>query len=363
MNDEQLPVGNAGNLYNSGKFRFYAIVTASVLLIWLVVVIVQKNNAAPQEKSTADVQLERLRAAKEKGNQAKADQVATLAGNSPDQPVGDPASLKLLQEIQAKKEQEAKASRDAEDAAAAELEYLHYSRKTLLLEHDPRRAEAWLNRVNTASTKGQLTAVPNMTKEQEAVLREKNPALLQQLAQLRAGNIGGAAEAVKAKQTQAQAQAKAGAPAGRPSNVQDTTRAMGGPASIDPKTGLPLEATTVAETSGLNADGSPDIDGGAYPVQFAYVPVGQKDPVTVTRWVKAGYLTGRPRPYNPSEVLEADRAYRASLKAPSDISPEKDGSSLLIPHRPSASRYRVQDDFVARTPHVTVIPNPALIRR
>jgi len=356
----QLPADEQGGIANSGKAKRFLMIGALVGVAYLGYAMWDAGAKEEKPKSDAEKQLEKIKA--KQG--AAADSLAAQQRSEQlkvknEQAMGDPESMKLLDKVRAEKEAEIKAQKDAEDTAAMLVENLHYSRKVQLLPHDPAMAAKWESRMQQAQAAGKGVEVKKLTEQEEKLLQAKNPELWASLQKVRGMNTPKIQVVPAANPTIVKAPGAAG------SGVQG----QGGhqvpvPGSIDPRTGLPVSAGIPPAgeaplVSGLKADGTPDIENGAYPITFSYIPLGEKNPVTVTQWVKPGYLTGRTRPYAPAEIQEADRQWRQSLKASTDVN-EKEGSNVAIPYRVAPSKTHVgSGDFHFQQRYVAVQPNPA----
>ena len=372
----KLEAGASGHMANSGVIKklFTGVVLAAVA--WFGYATWLKTDKEEKPKSQAEKDLDKIRTAQQKNAET---QMAVGSKNPPklaqEQAQGDPDSMTMLAKVRAEKEAEVKAQSDAEEIAAMNVEQLHYARKVQLLSHDPEQANRWEARMRKAAETGRGLDSRALTEKEEQILQAKNPVAWANLQRAKAMNGGKAPGGAPNKGgpvqiVAGQSGAKGAVPAA-PGKRPQTAPAL--PASIDPKTGLPLSVGAVAANtppqaeggdqalvSGLRPDGVPDIEGGAYPIQFSYVPVGEKNAVVATMWVKPGYLVGRSRPYNPTELQDADRAFRSSLKAPSEVA-EKESSGVLMGVRVPPSKLRVSpaSDFVFQQRYVVVHPNPA----
>ena len=376
----KLSADAAGSIANSGLVKKLFTGLALVGVAWFGYTTWASGEKEERPKSQAEKDLDKIRASQQKNADAQvaASSKGGQAKVGPEQAQGDPESLQVLAKVRAEKEAEAKAQMDAEETAEMNIEQLHYARKVQLLSHDQELAARWEARMRKAAETGRGVEARALTEKEEQLVQARNPGVWANLQKAKALN-GGKTPGAQPNTKGGQVQIAAGAPGARPTPagaqgaraVAPTipAAAMSLPGSIDPKTGLPLNAGGAppavgtgdqALVSGLRADGVPDIEGGAYPIQFSYVPVGEKNPVTATMWVKPGYLLGRTRPYNPTELQDADRAYRSSLKAPSEVV-EKESSGVLMGVRVPPSKLRVAPnaDFTFQQRYVVVHPNPA----
>lgn len=381
----KLSADAAGGVANSGLVKkiFTGLILAGIA--WFAYAAYTKSESQEKPKSQAEKDLDKIRKSQEKSTEAQSAQSGKLQAKMPhEQAQGDPDSLGVLAKVRAEKEAEAKAQLDAEETAQMNVEQLHYARKLQLLSHDGELASRWEARMRQAAETGRGLETRALTDQEEKLVQAKNPGVWTNLQKARALNGGKAPGSKPGGKPGGSVQLAAGAqpvpgaqpvgPAGRPAvapggRVPVMPAAL--PNSIDPKTGLPIQAGAGAGAgpqggageqalvSGLRPDGAPDIEGGAYPIQFSYVPIGEKNAVTATMWVKPGYLVGRSRPYNPAELAEADRAYRTSLKAPSEVI-EKESSSVVMGVRVPPSKLRVSpnSDFTFQQRYVVVHPNP-----
>ena len=346
--DGPLPTHSKGHIGNSGMVKKVGFIAALCFIGYLGYTFYQEGKNEEKPKSDAETALDKIRTKQQK----TVDGAAQAQAQKPkiDQALGDPEDLKKLEQIRAEKEAAKKAEEEALDAAQAEIEQLNYQRKIMLLPHDPALAQKWQDRQNKAAATGQNLVSRRLTEAEEKILEGKNPALLASLKRLR--SQGGQ-----------QVASKPGAPTGKVAGIPGPQGGVPLPNSIDPKTGLPLQGAPGAVAgggswiSGLRPDGTPDIEGGAIPITYQYTPVGQKEPVNVVQWVKPGYLIGRSRPYNPAELVEADRQYRAALRAPTEFN-EKETSPVVIPYRVAPSKGKASGDFVFQQRYVVVMPNP-----
>jgi len=360
--DERMDATESGSPANSGAIKKIVLVGALAIFGYIAWGLYKKGQDQEVTKTDVEKQLDSIKA---KQNQKVNAAVGGASQSAPTlAPQGDSEAQKLLQEVQARKEAELQAAFVAEEQAQMAYEELNYQRKVQVLPHDAVAATAWENRLKNAQATGQGIVRRDMTEAEEKLVREKNPQLYAKLVALRGQNAAPGRPAGSA------AAQPAGGPlarlAGMPQQPQAQTAPGSGapgstPPSIDPRTGLPVSAAPAlpeSMVSGLLPDGTPDIEGGAIPVQMTYVPMGAKDPVTVTRWVKPGYLIGRVRPYSPQELMEADKAWRMSLRASSEVEIDKNAIGVRIPHQPVSNRQRVDSEWRFQQRYVVVLPNP-----
>lgn len=355
MSEEgRLPAEETGSPANSGAIKKFALLFVGLLVIYIAWGMIRKGKDQPVIKSEAEQQLEAIQAK----NQKRADQASStpqkVAG---EQAMGDTQAMKLLSEVQKQREAEVKAQQEAEEQAQMVLEELHYQRRLQGLPYEVQLAQAWDQRLRDLQT-GKNLSRRNLTLEEEKLIKAKNPLLWAKLQSARAQGVSAMSQAGGKPLLATGTPGYAGGPK---VPAGSSTASVVLPPSIDPRTGLPISATggDPGGISGLLPDGTPDLEGGAYPIQVTYVPVGGKDPISTIRWVKPGYLIGRSRPYNPNELLEADRNWRAALRSPTDTEPDKTGGNVLIPIKPTSNRQRVQSgDFCFIQRYVVVLPNP-----
>jgi len=343
--EERLPATERGSSSNSGLVKKIGIGIVVFLSIYIAYSLFQNGKNEAPVKSDAEKQLEAIK--KKQGQKVDAATSMQKSQATTEAPQGDPEANKLLSEVQAKKEAEARAMAEAEEMAQMAIEELNYQRKIQVLPHDAALAAAWENRMRQAQATGQAINRRDLSADELKALAAKNPALFAKLQ-----SVKGTGPSVAGKPT-----GVASLLPGKPGATGAPGASVAVPGSINPKTGLPTSAGELQ--GGLLPDGTPDLDGGAYPVQVTYVPVGSKDPVTVTRWVRPGYLTGRTRPYSPQEVIEADKQWRTSMRASSEVESDKNTNSIAIPYRATSNRARVtNNDFQFVQRYVAVQPNP-----
>lgn len=356
-----------GSFWNSGKARAIAlgvIAMLGVLVMYKSMKSDPKKDAENAPKSEAVRALERMREANAKGLEQES-QSSRDVKSPTDQPKGDPEATRLLADLEAKKEAENQRLKSAEDAVRAALEYTQFQRKLQGLPYNAALATAWEKRLEAAKIAGATPPgpPPPPSKESVQIVREKNPELAKAL-------DGANSVTINVKGTEG---GKGGG--GLSTSVQggagvNSNVAAGGhgiPDGIDPKTGLPRTAIGDGGAAGhggggfnaLLADGTPDLEGGAVPIQVQYTPPGSSQAITITRWIRPGYLQGRIRPYDPRDLVMEDQAFRTSMKAPTDLPEDKATQSTRIPFRMGGAPTKVHhQDFVYQNRHVVVLPNP-----
>lgn len=349
-----------GSFWNSGKAKTIAIGVLAVLVALVMFKATKsdaKKDAENAPKSDAVKALERMRDASSKNLQQES--LASRDVKSPtDQPKGDAEATRLLADLEAKKEAESFRQKNAEDAVRAALEYTQFQRKLQGLPYDVKLASAWEKRLEVAKVAGAAppSAPPPPSKEAVQIVREKNPELARALEG--ANNV-----TINVKSGEAGAKGGSVTASVQGAGAVNATTQVGVPDGIDPKTGLPRSALAAGPDQGnfnaLLPDGTPDLEGGAVPIQVQYTPPGSSQAITITRWIRPGYLQGRTRPYDPRDLVMEDQAYRASMKAPTDLPEDKATQATKIPFRMSGATSRVHhQDFVYQNRHVVVLPNP-----
>lgn len=353
MSENMTPI-SGGNSWNSRLPKIGALVVLAGVVVIILWRIVSASNKQVLPKTKAQLELEQLK--KKTNDTAKVigsqDHGENLNAKGSDQPTGDSKAIAVLQEARLKDEDATKKLKEAEDAAQAQAEYTHYSRMLQRMPHDPAMAAAWQRRVAEASMSGQAppSPPPAISREAAEILKSKNPALLAK-ANGGVSSQGSQSGAPNVKIAQGSA---------APSNL---------PPNVDPKTGLPIGAVTVGaapqELGGssiyaVGPDGMPDLEGGAVPVTFQFIPPGESQPRTVTRWVRPEFLTSRGIPYDPKDLVMVNQAYWSSLRAPTDIPEDKAALAIRIPATVQSNRSRATGaaNFTATNNYVVVVPNP-----
>lgn len=333
-----------------------------LLLIWRVMAPPDKNQNL---KSRSEMDLEKIVDNSTKEGKDDKGKPVNIQKQASDQPAGDPEAISILNTVDARNAAAAKRKADAEEQAMAMLAYQNFSRKQQGLSHDPALAAAWETRMAQASSEGKTLAAPSeISAENLEELKKTNPELYAKWIAIQGGSP-------KVAQRGPDPSA-----AGRPQGKVDPRALVAGgqpgsiPPGINPKTGLPEGVPGTLQVPGMAGipsdvvyaladDGTPDIANGAIPVQIQYTPPGSTQPVTITKWIRPGYLTGRVRPVDPRIALEEDDAYRRSMKDSTDIPVDTQHAPVSIPFRYTNAKVRVTSgDFHFENRYVVVLPNP-----
>lgn len=338
------PPSSSARIWSSPKGRkmlFGVGLLAAGFVAWRIVA--PQSTPANAPKSSTEAALDKIVDNSKAAGQVGADGVKDASGKGPDQPAGDNAELAALTEAAQKQAIVDNRRKAAEEKMLDQLAYQNYMRRAQGLTYDADLAARWDNKLRSAQASGLAAPAPPAALDKDTLqeMQKDRPDLMAQWKAM--GGQGG----------------KAPDASGGIVPTMTAGSVAGIPASIDPKTGLPVDAKGKQGLYAVNEDGSPDIEDGAIPVRLEYTPPGASQPVTVTRWVHPGYLSGRVRPVNPADLLEQDQAWRRALTESSDI-PNDQTTSVAIPTRfdPSIQRVPSSQDFVAQNHYVIVLPNP-----
>ena len=305
-----------------------------------------------------------------------ASQVKGMNGKGAEQATGDQEALMALNQSKADDDTKERRKMEAENRMIDALAFQNYQRKVQGLKYDQALAAEWERRISEAQRNGQtMPSVPTGPQAQDFdELRKSRPDLYAKWVALSGDpNRSRAFAGQITPGSGLPAPAAAGGPQGL-NQAMPTVTASGPaqallgakpvPVGIDPKTGLPVAVTSGDPDSpvySLMDDGSPDIGHGAIPVQVQFTPPGATAPVTLIKWLKPGFLTGRIRPYDPGALKEEDEAFRRSLKDSTDVPADTSANNVAIPYRYTSNRVRATGttDFRFQNRYVVVLPNPS----
>lgn len=368
------PPNSSARFLANPKARYILFGIFGFIVIMLIWRIVAPPGANQNIKSKAETDIEKIIDNSKKTGLDDKGKPTTPKAKAAEQPAGDPEAIAVLNTVDAKNEAAAKRKAIADQQALDQLAYQNYSRKMQGLSYDQELASAWEAKMAAAAAEGKVLSAPvDIAPENLEELKRSNPTLYAKWLAMRGGD---ARPGSYQQQQGTVAQGKGGAQGQGGSAAQAHLAALqnggtapgGIPAGIDPKTGLPTGGTGGAAGPmnpsdvifALADDGTPDIAHGAIPVTVQYIPPGSNQPVTITKWVRPGYLTNRVRPVDPRLAMEEDEAYRRSMKDSPDVPADATANPVSIPYRYTNARVRVApaNDFRAQNHYVVVLPNP-----
>lgn len=339
-------------------------------LVFLVALVLWRMFAGGKDekpiKSNAETQLEKIMDATNKEGKTPPES-KTITGKGAEQPSGDPEALQVLNQAKADDDAKERRKMEAEQRMLTALAYQHYNRKIQGLKYDSELANQWERKITDSQRNGQAAPTPptGPNPEDFETLKTTRPDLYAKWVSLRGGpqpyiapGAPGAGGAIPTSTPAGQPNVTALAGSGL---GQSMPKAV--PVGIDPKTGLPTGVVMGDQSAvvySLLDDGSPDIGNGAIPVQIQYVPPGATQAVTVIKWLRPGYLSGRTRPYDPMALKEEDESFRRSLKDSTEVPMDSATVGVSIPYRYSSAKTRVSQggDFKFQNRYVVVLPNP-----
>lgn len=351
------PPGQSARIWANPKARMALFMGFGLIILMLIWRIVAPSGKNQNLKSKTESDLERIIDKSKKTGTDDKGQQPNIQKKASDQPSGDPEAIAILNTVDARKAAADKRKADAAEQALENLAYQNYSRKMQGLSYDSELAAAWEARMAKAASEGKVLGAPaEITAENLAELKRTNPELYARWIATQGGVIKTGNRGQEVAVTKPGAK---GPGAAAPTNI---------PPGIDPKTGLPVAGgVVVGGTPGLPSDvifaladdGTPDIAHGAIPVQIQYTPPGSSQPVTLVKWVRPGYLTGRVRPVDPRLAMEEDEAFRRSMKDSTDIPVDPQNKPVGIPYRYTNAKVRVSSgEFNFQNKYVVVLPNP-----
>jgi len=366
------PPDSSARFLANPKARYILFGIFGFIIIMLIWRIVAPPGANQNIKTKAETDIEKIIDNSKKSGLDDKGKTTTPQAKAAEQPVGDPEAIAVLNTVDARNEAAAKRKAIADAQALDQLAYQNYSRKMQGLSYDEQMAAAWEAKMAAAAAEGKSLSAPvDIAPENLEELKRSNPTLYAKWVAMRGGDTR---PGTNQQQPQVAAQGKGGAPGANAAQAHLSALQKGGsgpggiPAGIDPKTGLPTGGAGGAVGPlnpsdvifALADDGTPDIARGAIPVTVQYIPPGSNQPVTITKWIRPGYLTNRVRPVDPRLAQEEDEAYRRSMKDTTDVPADSAANVVSIPYRYTNARVRVApaNDFQAQNKYVVVLPNP-----